>query len=218
MPGLKAKQLLVEGQDDKFSVISLMEHHVHWPNEKSGWPVFVDAVGSVSEILNTTYLRTKLKESNLEALGVMIDADDEPAARWRGFRSICEPAFPGLPMELPTGGLIARNTSGLRLGFWLMPDCASNGMLETFLRHLVPDAAKPLWEHSEASFDTARALGASCRPAHADKARIHTWLAWQDPPGETPGRALTRKTLDPKAPTAAAFVAWFKNLYLSEPV
>ena len=214
MPGLKAKQLLVEGQDDKFSVISLMEHHVRWPNEKSGWPVFVDAVGSVSEILDTTYLRTKLKESNLEVLGVMIDADDEPAARWQSFRSICAPAFSDLPMELPAGGLIARNASGLRLGFWLMPDCASTGMLETFLRHLVPDSFKPLWQHAEASFNTACALGASCRPVHADKARIHTWLAWQDPPGESPGRALTKKTLNSNSPSAMAFVSWFKKLYL----
>ena len=27
------------------------------------------------------------------------------------------------------------------------------------------------------------------------------------------GRALTQKILDPKAPTAAAFVTWFKKLY-----
>ena len=212
MPAVKSKQLLVEGQDDKFSVIGLMEHHVLWPNEKNRWPVFVDAVGSVSEILNTTYLRTKLKESNLEVLGVMIDADDEPAARWQSFRSICAPAFPNLPLELPADGLIAHDASGLRLGFWLMPDCSSGGMLETFLRHLVPESANSLWRHAEASFTTACSLGALCRPVHADKARIHTWLAWQNPPGETPGHALTRKTLDPNAPTAMAFVSWFKKL------
>lgn len=173
----KSKQLLVEGQDDKFSVVSLMEPHVHWPNEPRGWPVFVDAVGSVSEILNPTYVRTKLKESGLEALGIMIDADNEPAARWNSFRSICLPMFPGIPIELPTRGLVAQNGSGVRLGLWLMPDCSSSGMLETFLRHLVPDPAQPLWKHAELSFDTAGSLGAPVETCMLTKRKsTHGWL------------------------------------------
>ena len=210
----KSKQLVVEGQDDKFAVISLMEHHVEWPNDPKQWPVSLDAVGSVSEILNANYIRTKLKESGLEILGIMVDADDEPTGRWNSFRSICAPMFPDMPVDLPAGGLVTGNGFGIRLGFWLMPDCSSGGMLETFLRHLVPEPAERLWQHSELSFDMACSLGAPCRPVHVDKARIHAWLAWQDPPGESLGRALTRKTLDPKAQTAAAFVLWFKELYL----
>jgi hypothetical protein len=94
-----------------------------------------------------------------------------------------------------------------------MPDCATSGMLETFLGHLVPEPDEPVWDHAVSSFDTACSLGAACRPVHHDKARIHTWLAWQDPPGECLGRALTRRTLDPDAPAAAGVVAWFKQLY-----
>ena len=208
------KHLLVEGEDDKFSVVSLMEHHIDWPDDKTKWPVFIDAIGSVSQILKPAFIRTKLKESNLETLGIMIDADDDPMSRWASFRSICSPMFPTMPSDLPVGGLIAQNEFGFRLGFWLMPDCSSAGMLETFLRHLVPTSAEPLWKHSESSFDAASELGAPCCPVHADKARIDTWLAWQDPPGEALGRALTRKTLDPEAATATAFVSWFKQLYL----
>lgn len=213
MASIKSKQLLVEGQDDKFAVVGLMEHHIPWPDKRHDPPVFVDAVGSVSEILNTTYLRTKLKESGLQALGIMIDADDDPVSRWNSFRTICLQMFPALPTELPSGGLVIENSRGSRLGFWLMPDCSSSGMLETFLRHLVPVPAEPLWQHAKASFDAARSLGAACRVVHSEKARVHTWLAWQDPPGESFGRALTRKTLDPSAPAAVAFVAWFKLLY-----
>src|SRR5689334_1167730 len=101
MSSLKSKQLLVEGQDDKFAVISLMEHYVPWPDKPDNAPVFVDAVGSVSEILDATYLRTKLKESGLRVLGIMIDADHDPASRWNSFRAICLPIFPTLPAELP---------------------------------------------------------------------------------------------------------------------
>jgi hypothetical protein len=214
MAMLRPKQLLVEGQDDKFAVVGLMEHHISWPDKRDEAPVFIDAIGSVSEILNANYIRIKLKESDLEILGFMIDADDEPKSRWDSFRSLCGQAFPNLPAVLPAEGLVIQNEHGLRLGFWLMPDCASSGMLETFLRHLVPNPAEPLWQHAAESFDAAVSLGAACRPVHADKAKIHTWLAWQDPPGDSLGRALTKKTLDPAAPTAAAFVTWFKQLYL----
>jgi hypothetical protein len=214
MVSLRSKQLLVEGQDDKFSVVGLMEHHVDWPDRPAEPPVYIESIGSVSEILKARFLRTKLKESGLDALGVLIDADVEPIARWDSFRSICAPIFSGMPDTLPPGGLITENASGLRLGLWLMPDCSSSGMLESFLRHLIPEPDELLWAHAEASFEAARRIGARCRAVHSDKARIHTWLAWQDPPGESLGRALTRKTLDPAAPTAAAFVAWFRNLVL----
>ena len=82
MVSLRSKQLLVEGQDDKFSVVGLMEHHVDWPDRPAEPPVYIESIGSVSEILKARFLRTKLKESGLDALGVLIDADVEPIARW----------------------------------------------------------------------------------------------------------------------------------------
>jgi len=210
----RTKQLLVEGEDDKFAIVGVLQHHVEWPGQRGKWPVLIEAVGSVSEILNANFVRTKLKESDFEVLGFVIDADDEPPSRWNSFRAICHSQFPDLPEKLPTAGLVTEVQFGLRLGFWLMPDCSSSGMLETFLKYLVPPPAEALWKHSEQAFEVARTLGAPCRSVHHDKARIHTWLAWQDPPGEGPGRALVRKTLDPKAASAVAFVAWFKQLYL----
>jgi hypothetical protein len=94
-----------------------MEHHVEWPNRPSEPPVYIENVGSVSEILTPSFLRTKLKESGLSVLGVMIDADLEPRARWDSFRSSCSTTFPDMPDALPSGGLITQNASGLRLAW-----------------------------------------------------------------------------------------------------
>ncbi len=210
----RPKQLLVEGPEDLYAVVGLMKHHVSWPDDLSARPVHIEPMGGINKILDRTYLGTKFKESGLDVLGVMIDADDSPLSRWRSFRQICGDEFPSLPNDLPPDGLIANGRSGLRLGFWLMPDCRSSGMIETFLRHMVPLSEANLWAHAVSSFDGARTLGASCRQAHHDKAHIHTWLAWQDPPGERAGGAITRKILDPEAPTALPFVAWFKNLFM----
>jgi hypothetical protein len=213
MPAQKSKQLLVEGVDDLLSVVGLMEHHVPWPRDKNRAPVFIENAGSVDQILDATYMSTKLKESGLEILGIMVDADDQPARRWASFCNVCKYAAPLLPAEIPKSGLIIDCPIGLRLGFWMMPDCSSDGMLETFLRHLIPAADEPLWAHAQHSSTHARALGASYRDAHIHKTQIHTWLAWQDPPGERLGMALTRRILDPHAHMAAAFVSWFKELY-----
>lgn len=217
MAGPRPKQLLVEGIDDLLAVVGLMQHHVSWPRDKHRAPVFIEPAGSVDELLDATYLSTKLKESGLNILGVMIDADDQPSGRWKSFCSLCKHVAPNLPAELPANGLIVDCPTGLRLGFWLMPDCVSEGMLETFLRHLVPATLEPLWAFAIDASNNARALGAAFRDSHIHKSHIHAWLAWQDPPGERLGIAVTRKILDPKAVTAEPFVSWFKDLYqLSE--
>jgi hypothetical protein len=94
-----------------------------------------------------------------------------------------------------------------------MPDNRSAGMMETFLRHLIKPEDEPLWIHAQAAFAQAKAIGAHCRDVHADKAHIHTWLAWQDPPGQAFGIALVKNILDARSATAMPFVDWFRRLY-----
>jgi hypothetical protein len=100
-----------------------------------------------------------------------------------------------------------------RFGVWIMPDNSSAGSLETFLRHLVPDESEPIWQHALGSVTEAKRLGAQCRDVHDAKANLYTWLAWHNPPGQSPGIALTKKALDPHSPSAASFVQWFRRLY-----
>ena len=125
----------------------------------------------------------------------------------------CGDFFPGMPKIFPRTGLIVENEDGIRFGVWIMPDNKFHGMLETFLKNLIPDTLEPLMTHAEISLTRALELGAQCRGSHIDKALIHTWLAWQDPPGQPLGRALTKKILDPYHEHAKYFVTWFKNIY-----
>ena len=86
-------------------------------------------------------------------------------------------------------------------------------MMETFLKFLVPDPDDPILSFATKARDEAKSLGAPFKDAHADKAVIHTWLAWQDPPGRQLHDAIVQKILDPKSPHAAPFVRWFRSLY-----
>ncbi|MBF0129039.1 MAG: hypothetical protein HQL33_03510 [Alphaproteobacteria bacterium] len=210
---LHRKVLLVEGNDDMYAVIQLMAEHIPWGNTKDKWPVRIEPRNGIDEVPNRFDIPTRLKSREVEILGIIVDADEVFADRWTRLRELCQEGFPDLPDVLPETGLIAENDEGKRLGIWIMPDNASRGMLETFLRFLVPQQQDPIWEKAQKAVDEAIALGAKCRPAHRDKSNIHTWLAWQDPPGEAFGNALVKKILDPHAPHAAPFVDWFCALF-----
>ena len=143
----------------------------------------------------------------------MVDANDSLNERWGRIRDRCQTAFPELPEVLPAEGLIETNADGLKLGVWLMPDNRSRGMLETFLACLLPAETAPLWEYANEAVAAAKAKGAAVRDAHEDKARIHTWLAWQDPPGRQLHDAVKFGILQPASPMSAPFVAWFRGLF-----
>jgi hypothetical protein len=114
---------------------------------------------------------------------------------------------------MPETGLILCDNNGVRFGAWIMPDNKSGGMVETFCRCMVPTAAEPLWQFAETSFRESQNHGASWRDVHMEKVHIHTWLAWQDPPGERMGAAITKRILDHTAAACQPFVQWFRDLY-----
>lgn len=98
-----------------------------------------------------------------------------------------------------------------RLGVWMMPDNHSSGMMETFTRSLIAEVE--LHHLAERSCDEATRLGAPFKPTHRDKAIVHTWLAWQDPPGRQLHDAIKQRSLDPSLPLGRAFIAWFRELF-----
>ncbi len=46
-----------------------------------------------------------------------------------------------------------------------------------------------------------------------DKAKIHTWLAWKNPPGKQLYTAVIKRIFDSKSPHAAVFMQWFQKLF-----
>lgn len=156
--------------------------------------------------------RPKSNREKSKAFGVMLDADGHAAGRYQRVKQLCEGLFPELPIALPASGLVC-DSDDKRFGLWIMPDNRADGDIETLLRYLVPDGTEPLWQHACASVQGATEIGARCRKTHIPKANLYTWLAWQDPPGQSPGLALTQKVLDPHSESARAFVAWFMDLF-----
>ena len=203
--------LIVEGQEDKRVIPELMKGNVIFGGEKKEeWIVEIKVCGGYDKI-NTRYISTPLKTS--KALGLIVDADNDLNARWQSIRNACLPSIPNLPEKLPEDGLICDTPMGIKFGVWIMPDNQTTGMLETFLRYLIPDEGEELWEYAQAVTQEAKNKGAKFIDNHLDKANIYTWLAWQDPPGRQLHLAVKKKILNPNHPKAQTFVSWFKRLY-----
>ncbi|HEY8375848.1 MAG TPA: DUF3226 domain-containing protein, partial [Nannocystis sp.] len=113
----------------------------------------------------------------------------------------------------PEGCVAACSRTGRRFGVWIMPDNTSAGMLETFLKYLLPDGHDALWAHAQQAATRAHDRGAPFKQAHVDKANIYTWLAWQNPPGRQLHDAVKQRILRPDSPHAEPFVAWFCRLF-----
>ena len=122
--------------------------------------------------------------------------------------------MPSIRPDLPATGLVMQNDEGLRFGVWLMPNCSSVGMLETFLALFIDEPTDGLWSLVESHCELAKEKHqAPFKAAHKDKAHIHSWLALQDPPGEQLHDALIQNILKPDSPQCDPFVNWFRELY-----
>lgn len=192
--------LLVEGKNDAHVLYALCQHH-QIPKTFT-----VEEAGSVEDLLDL--IRVRPKESDLDRLAVILDADEDLSARWAQVRARAARAGYGdVPDQPDPGGTLLRAPDLPRLGLWLMPNNQLPGMLEDFLAFLVPsiDPALPLVDQF---LDGIPGPIRRFRPAHRSKARIYTWLAVQEEPGKPLGQAITARYLDAASAVAAPFLAW----------
>lgn len=209
--GLQDNLLLVEGKDEERILPQLIERAgIPW-GPRNAEIVRIHEIGGYPNLAGQ--FQAQLKNAGLRRLGIVVDANSDPTARWQSLSatlaSECQ-----LPQTPAFNGFVAPSTrSNKRLGVWMMPDNATRGMMETFLLALRPAANAPLLAHAEEAVNNARTHGAPFGETHRDKALIHTWLAWQEPPGRQMHDAVKQAMLDSTLPYAKPFTDWFKDLY-----
>lgn len=201
---MKSRVLLVEGADDKGVSVAFLQRST----------LEVDVVDGHGYEKLRAGLGAQLLVSGRTHLGVVVDADADPAGRWRSIADVVAKYGYTLPVEPDAGGTVAPSPArGLPvLGLWLMPDNSTDGMLEHFVSAMIP-GDDLLWPRACAAVS---GLSGAARPfpeVHRAKAEIHTWLAWQKEPGRPMGQAITKKFLEGTAPGAASFQAWLGRLF-----
>ncbi len=199
--------LLVEGSDDLYVTANL------W--EKSGLPktdghISIIDMKGIDPLFNELSTRISL-QSNLENLGILVDADTDLNLRWRQLQQKLSQQGYAVPAKPDKSGTILTQSEKPNVGVWIMPDNTLTGAIEDFLTYLIPDPAKDeLWKLPQKCVDEAIALSVSIPRT---KAQVHTYLAWKKNSGLPPGAAITQSYLDTAKPEALEYLEWLKALF-----
>lgn len=197
--------LVVEGINDLHVICAILKRHSFQPHFK------VHPEGSDKELLRNFPVR--LKQSDLERLGIVVDADTDAAARWQSIKDILKRSgYVNVPERPEAAGTVVEHEILPRVGVWIMPDNLHKGMIEDFLSFLVPED-DTLIDRARASLDGIPVEERRFPAQRRTKALIHTWLAWQKEPGKPMGQAITATYFDTDDPRVAVFLAWLTRVF-----
>jgi hypothetical protein len=199
------RTLLVEGSDDLHVIQALCKKF-----RVAETFDIIDCKG-VNELYKAVPIQFKL--SGIRAVGIIVDADVEINNRWESIKNLLSRQGFAPPDDLPPTGLILTKDDGNKVGVWLMPNNNLNGMLEDFIAFLVPpdDELLPVVDAALADIEDKKLSRYS--PAHRSKAKIHTWLAWQESPGVPMGLSITKKYLTTNEETCSRLIKWLQELF-----
>jgi hypothetical protein len=151
--------------------------------------------------------------TDVERLGIVVDADVDVSMRWRSIKDVLDRAgYVGLPDRPdPTGTIVGHDVLP-RLGVWIMPNNELPGMLEDYLAFLVPPGDLML-DRARECLDRIPPEERRFTEVHRSKALIHTYLAWQQDPGKPLGQAVTARYFQTDGSQVSAFLAWLTRLF-----
>ncbi len=176
-PVSSAKQVIVEGADDKRFIDQLLM-------ARGAAGVQVQPIGGKSQL--RAYLQILRNDDEfpvVSSVAVLRDADDNPRAAWNsvvGALSAAGFAAPGAPGDFADGPP--------RVGALLLPGGGKHGSLETLCLASLLSAEL---ECIDRLLDCVSGLGAP-RPNQLDKARAYAWLATRERPGLRVGEAAEK--------------------------
>ncbi|MDR1962213.1 MAG: hypothetical protein LBQ50_00340 [Planctomycetaceae bacterium] len=199
------QKLLVEGKDDQHVIWALCQQF----GVKESFDV-IDCEG-----FNNLFeqIPQRLKQSGIKTLGIIVDADTDINARWQSIKNSVSLYGFIVSDRLPPEGLIFENAEGIKIGVWVMPNNETNGMLEDFIAFLVPEKDQLLPIADNVLNDIEKQKLEKYLPVHQSKARIHTWLAWQDEPGSPLGQSITKRYLSTDNHSCSLLIDWLKRLF-----
>ncbi|MBO0347835.1 hypothetical protein J0895_01665 [Phormidium pseudopriestleyi FRX01] len=211
------QQLLVEGKNDRHVIWALCEQYQL--SETFTVEVPPGKTEGIESLLAA--FPALLDERKLQTLGIVVDADQDLAARWQSIRDrLITSGYPKADiLDSPrVEGWVYQPADPYlkRVGVWVMPNNQLPGMLEDFVALLMPgdDNLRPKAEEilREIEGEGLNRYG----EIHRAKALIHTWLAWQETPGMPMGQAITARVLQRESAIAQRFVAWLQQLFEAE--
>jgi hypothetical protein len=197
------KILLVEGKNDVHVFANIFNIH----NVIENFNIEGKEGDSIYKSI-PIYLKT-----DIDTIGVVIDADVNLEAKWSKIKNIFIKSGYEISKTPNKLGTIITSDNLPKIGIWIMPDNNEKGMLEDFVHQLVPDNDKLMTYVDESLSKIELDKVNKYKDIHKSKARIHTWLAWQETPGVPMGLAIKMTYLDTNKELCQKFVNWINDLF-----
>lgn len=214
--------LMVEGQDDKHMVWQLCRRDSSsFSVSRYGYEMSVTLLtqstafliaeqGSRSDLLKA--IRQQIVSSRTQAVGVLVDADDDLNKCWDDLVREFLRADVQLPVQPDLGGTIIPEQGFFpRIGIWLMPDNRTGGELENFVLGMIPDD-DPEWPLAQDFIEKIPCGDRKFAPEKIDKAKVYAWLAARKEPGRI-GAAIGANDLYVGNPLCRDFLSWLTKLF-----
>ncbi len=201
--------LVVEGQNDQNAILHLCRQGQPGLAERF---TIHDAKG-FQGVINS--IRGFINQDGITAVGFIVDADDDPQARWRQVLNRIADADNriALPASLDSNGAIIPENADAdipRIGVWIMPDNLSGGELEDFVSRMVP-ADDPVWPRAQ-DYIVQIPQPRKFNDDKITKAKVHAWLSTRKFPGLI-GLAIREGDLNTAGRLAQTFLAWLSRLF-----
>lgn len=180
------KRLIVEGIDDKISRL-LQRRKITYQHFE------IHDANGIKQSLKTFSIT--IKSGNYDVIGIVVDADTDLLERWQELRNrLINEGYQHVPQNPHAKGTIITDPEEElpTVGIWLMPNNQKTGMLEDFIRFLVPPDDELLLMAQNKVNDIIKTGQNRLTQSHKSKAIIHTWLAWQERPGTQLGKAIKK--------------------------
>ena len=195
--------LLVEGQNDKHVVLQICRRFPETPDflirDRDNLEQLLESIGA------------EIAAPGLLTLGIMVDADTDPAARWDAISHRLSAAGLALPRVPQSGGAIIDTPGQPRAGIWIMPDNAAAGELEDFVARMIPPQ-DPVWPRAQEYINRIPQSDRKFSQNKRTRAQVHAWLATREQPRQM-GSAIHARDLQTSGPLCQTFVDWLQRLF-----
>lgn len=110
------------------------------------------------------------------------------------------------------GGYCFKHSDGLPdFGLWIMPNNATDGLLEDFIKNSISASQKVLLK--KAVDVVGKIKTPLFKPIHQSKADVATWMAWQKVPGQALHGVVGGDLVDFTSGEAKQLMDWLQGIY-----
>ena len=209
-PSLPSSQsecvLLVEGLNDRHVI-----EHLYWKRFDDEPPFEVVDKEGYSNL--RAAILSEVIAPDRRAVGIVVDANDDPGSRWTAVTNRLRRACPGMEFgSLSASGSIIDGEP--RIGIWLWPDNGTPGEIEDFVAEMIP-RDDPVWPLSEGYIEGIPEKHRRFSPRKARRAKLHAWLAATAEP-KFMGTSIRAGDLEIHGTLATRFTDWLKKLFGEE--